>query len=385
MIVAAIMAFLLAQDTTRPQDLETGFYYNASHGYHLEQESVTAAYGGLLDGLHVAISDNMLDDPAGVRLLKYMVSGWGDSIIETAAHEYGHISSLSRVGFTVDTDTYMRDSKYGETNPARVLLAAVRSRPATVPKQDDWDRILSTLSPEKFRAYNALVAAGGLNQEQLMANRYVERYLEGELSRLDSFVILWANTSTGRYPLGGDLDLFVENVGSTSINTIKNYAFLRIFSGSSLMSILGTFEGISGVSGGYIKPLRLKIGDDVSLFWPEIQSYLTLTGPSIKTIMPVKIGSMLFLPSVEASHGAEGGLKAQLPIASFLSLKPEVYHSATGNWFEASAEIRPLQWLGLYAGYAYGHGQTMHEDVFGATMNNTERSILVGANVHFVF
>lgn len=384
MIFAAVIAFLLAQDPTRPQDLDTGFYYNTSHRYHLEQESITAAYGGLLDGLHVAISDNMRDDPLGVRLLKYTISGWADTIIETTAHEYGHVSALSRVGFRVDTDTYMRNTNTGETNPARVLWAALRSRPAIVAQQDDWDRAFYTLSPEKFRQYNALIAAGGLNQEQLIANRYIERYLEGELSRLDSFVILWGNTSTMRYPVGGDIDLFVQNVGSTSINTVKNYSFLRLFSGSSLKSIMATLEGVSGVPGGFVKPMKLQC-EDVSIYWPEIQSYLTLKGPSVKTILPVKVGDVLFLPSVEAAHGAEAGLKILLPMTPFLSLKPEAYHSATGNWFEASVEIRPIRWFGLYAGYAYGHGQTLHGDVFGATLDNTERSLLVGANLHFDF
>ena len=387
MLSLLLALVLVAQDETRPQDLDTGFHYNLSHRHHLEVDSVTSAYGGLTDVLHLAMDDEMRENRF-CKLAKYGFSAWLDTIVMNTAHEYGHISALSRVGFNVRTTLLVDEEKFGATNPASVTWGAILGRTSLALNEEDWAKVHEKLGfGKKYNDYYTLVLAGGLNQEQLFVNRNVDRYLNNELSRLDSWVIFWGNLSTIRYGADGDKFYYIQQVGHTSQNAVDNYSLVRLLSGSNLRGFLAFLEGAAGVHGGFIKPLGFELNQSGSnvIFCPEFQSYLTLKGPSVKAELPARLCGVLFMPSVEAAHGAEGGLRVVAPITSFLKVESEIYHNSDGNWFGGSAELRPWQWLGIYAGYNYAHGHTLHHDVYGATMDNTERSVIAGLNAHFVF
>lgn len=381
LILSLMLAAAQDDGLPRPQNLDTGFYYNITHRHHLEMESVTSAYGGLTDLLHVAMDDTV-DDNRFCKIAKYGFSAWLDTIAMSTAHEYGHVSALSRAGFNVRTMLYVDGEKFGATNPAAVAWGSIIGRPSLLPNEDDWLKAQDKLGG-KFDDWYTLVMAGGLNQEQIFVSRQVDRYLEGELSRLDSWIILWGNWSTITYGSDGDMYEFVRSAHTTQ-NAVKNYSLVRFLSGSSLKAMVSVLEGAAGVRSGYVKPMSLG-NENVTVFWPEFQSFLTLSGPSVKSILTVKLCGILLMPSVEAAHGAEGGLRLVAPVTSFLRLNASIYHHSDGNWFDGSAEIRPWQWFGLFAGYEYGHGHTFHRDVYGATMDNTEHSVLAGANVHFTF
>ena len=313
-----LLALLLTQ--SQPQEVETGFHYNATHRTHLTRDSVVMSFGGVMDTIHLAMSDEV-DDPRIVKFLKYSFSAWTDTVLETATHEYGHMSSLSMIGFDMRPTIYVDEEKFGSFNPARLVAGAVIGRPSLVISDANWLRAQAELGP-KYNTYLVSVMAGGINQEQLIASRFTERYLSGTLSHLDCFSIIWANSSTFRYPsTDGDLSGYISYLhqagSNTSVGAIKNYSLLRFASGSSLKAFYSMLTGLSGAEHGFVKPISTSLGD-TTIFWPEFQSYLTLSGPSVKTTIPIKIGDIMVLPSVEVAHGAEAGLRITKPLLSFL-------------------------------------------------------------------
>lgn len=382
-----ILLLVLLFTQSQPQEVDTGFHYDATHRTHLTRDSVTMSFGGVIDLIHLAMSDEV-DDPRIVKFLKYSFSAWTDTVLENAVHEYGHISSLSMVGFDMRPTLYVDEEKFGSFNPASLIVGSMIGRPSLVIPVENWDKAAAELG-SKYNTYLVSVMAGGLNQEQLQASRFTERYLSGNLSHLDCFSVIWANSSTFRYPLtDGDLTNYISALRQTGSNTstgaIKNYSLLRFASGSSLKAFYSMLTGLSGAEHGFVKPISTSFGDTI-IYWPEFQSYLTLDGPSVKTTVPIKFDDMFVLPSVEAAHGAEVGIRITKPLLSFLVTSAAIYHQNEGTWMDGSLTVKPWKWLGLFAGYEYGHGHTLHRDVFGATLDNTEHSVITGVDLIWKF
>ncbi len=397
----------LADDNPRrPQQGDLSYRYIPSYPWHYDRDNIASLTGGAMDLVHLAMQDQERD-PMLLRIAKYGVSGWLDAIFSTIGHEYGHVSSISKAGRVDPVMAALGDpaSRFTSADPATMFLNDVGrdSRLVVSVTDADWQQIEQAFAgkPEEFTRYRAAMEAGGLNQEQALALRFSDRYLAGRLSRLDTWSLLWENLATIRYPVRtpeSDLDDYVarlREVGTrTSTTLIKEISAVRFLSGSAVAAMYGLYEGVLTPRGGFVPVMAIEAAPGVRVAWPEFESFLTETGPTLKGGVPVLFPGFTLVPSLEERIGAgsnrtELGFRASVPILPFLSVRSSVFsNGAQGRWMEGQLELRPVPWAAIVAGYFYGHGYSFHRDIFGSgndLLEATERSPLVGFSVNYSF
>ena len=376
----------------RPQIVDSSFRYRTENPNYY-QHNITASTGTLMDLVHLAMYDDTSNPSFTVRLLKYGFSAWMDVNLSTVAHEYGHISGFSRAGIDMRPSLYIDGEYEGTAAPHKIFFGVIVGHPSVTVPLDDWHEIVASFGTDTkaLALYSASVVAGGLNQQQLLATRYAERYLDGNLSHLDSWSIIGNNLSTILYSnstahndLYGYTDYLDAAGVRTSVGSIRGYSAFRLLSGSSIGAFIGMRNGIWFNTLGFVKPIHFNVGD-ATVYLPEFESFLCQTGPSVKMRLPIKLYGVSLAPSIEVSHGAEFGLKATVPIITPLTISGAVYAQSTGYWAEGYINLRLIKELSLVLGYEHSGGYTFHKDVFGATTDNSEHSTVVGVDLNFKF
>jgi hypothetical protein len=391
----------------RPQAVEPSARYNVSQPKYIDRRSVSDLAVGAMDLAHLSLRDDG-NDVWAARGIKWIVSAWFGAACTHVVHEYGHMSSLSRCG----CDSAVVGKVGGpldEREDATVERLFVQGLWPTESQalsldEGDWADLQRRFEgrPREFNRFWLMVEAGGLNQEQVLASRYAERLRERRLSYLDTPGYLWAAAGTFFYPSGSeesDIDDYVDRLKTegrgVSASRLKVISGVRFLGGTGLASLRGAAAGVFGRGGGFIEPLSAEPIGGLRFFWPEFESYLTLSGPTIRTEMPVGVGEWVVLPSYERSFAEggvdhEGGLRTRAPFFDgILVLEGGVYRSDRGGvWRSGEAELRPLGWLSLLLGVEAGRGYTFRRDIFGAReefLDGAEHSLLLGLRVTLAF
>ena len=399
--------FRAGASAPRTQALEPGYRVNASRPKYIDRLGVSDLALGANDALHAALRDDG-GDAWAVRAIKYGLSFWFGVACSHVVHEYGHMCSLSRAGFNeamLGPVGASGDQKDEATLPRLFAQGMWPSEGRALSlKDEDWAELQRRFEgrPADFNRFWLTVEAGGLNQEQVFVSRYARRLREDRLSFLDTPVVLWGAAGTLMYSATieeSDIADYLERLSvegrESSASELKALSALRFLGGTGLASLRGGVQGLFGSGGGAVEPFSTELGDGVRVFWPEVESYLTRCGPTLKLDLPVCPGGWTLLPSYErafASGGEdhEGGLRVRAPFFdSILWLEAAFYVSDQGGqWRSAEAELRPLAWLSLLVGTEGGRGYTFRRDVYGSRdsyLDGSERSLLLGLRLSWAF
>lgn len=393
-------------EAPRPQAVEPAYRHNLSRPDFIDRRTIDDLALGANDAAHLALWDGGRDG-WGARVIKWGLSLWFGVAATHVVHEYGHISALSRCGcdsaLMGDVGSSLEEREQA-TVPRLFAQGLWPSSGSLTPDAEGWEGIEREFAgrPRDFNRFWLAVEAGGLNQEQAFAARYAERLREGRMSYLDTPVYLWAAFGTISYPSGtveSDIDDYVARLETegreTSASRIKMLSALRFLGGAGLASFRGGFAGAFGNATGFVEPLSTEAVDGLRVFWPDIETYLTLSGPTVKTSLPLRSGDFTLLPSYERSFAAggvdhEGGLVARAPFADGLIwLEAALYASDRGGiWRSGEVELRPIAWLSLIVGAEEGRGYTFRRDVYGSHetyVDGSEASLLLGVRLTLAF
>ena len=391
----------------RPQAVEPSARFNVSRPDYIDRRTVSDLAVGAMDLAHLGLRDDG-NDVWAARAIKWGVSMWFGMATVHVVHEYGHISGLSRCGCdaAVVGDVGAPLDEREDATVERLFVHGLwpaKSRALSL-NQDDWADLQRRFEgrPREFNRFWLTVEAGGLNQEQAFASRYAARLREGRLSYLDSPAYLWAAAGTFFYPSDteeSDIADYIERLDAeghgVSAWRLKALTSFRFFGGTGLASLGGAVSGAFGRAGGCVEPLSAEQVDGLRVFWPEFESYLTLSGPTLRTELPLGVGEWTLLPSYERSFADggvdhEGGLRARAPFFDgILVLEGGMYLSdRSGVWRSGEAELRPLGWMSLLVGVEAGRGYTFRRDVFGSReelVEGAEHSLTLGIRVTLAF
>ena len=393
-------------ETARPQRVEFGWRFNLSQPSHVDRQNVSDLSIGAMDALHLGMGDSGAD-VAPLRVLKWGVSIWYAAAVSFMAHEYGHVSVMSKTGH--------RDPVYGTSETPREewrsLSAAELFVKGLEPKKDssvsirqsEWEEVVAEFGgdPDALLRLNTMLEAGGFNQEQAIVTRYGVRTRDGALSFLDTTGYLWSAAGTIRYPASvdesdlGDYSELLEGRGyHASPARIKALSALRLVGGSGLASVVGLFQGFFGGQGGGVAPFFVEPSPGWRVYWPELESYLTQAGPTVRLTVPLRIDLVEILPSLERSFAggdavAEAALRIRAPLFAFLRLEGVVHASdAGGTWHALALEILPVPWIALSLGVEGGRGYTFQRDVYGSGnefLEDSEHAAFVGIRIGATF
>lgn len=391
----------------RMQAVDVYARYNLSHPYHLDRRTVAGLSIGAMDVIHAGLLDGG-DDPPAARLLKWAFSGGVSVAVTHVAHEYGHLSSLSKAGRHLDYVVAFPDDPGEEREdltPGRLLAQGLGFAPrrSVGVAEDDWDSVrrLFAGDPRGFNRYLLAAEAGGMNQEQVLACAYGDRLRDGRMSYLDTPAWLWAASGTLLYPASrdeGDLsryeDLLEADGHSASTASIKAFSMVRFLGGTGVAAMRGAVLGFTGEDGGFVPPAAWDVGEDVRVYWPEFESWLTREGPTVRAALPVRWASWSWEPAYERSFagggvGHEAGARIRWSAAEFVAVQGSVSLSdAGGRWLELEAELRPAPWASLLLGVEGGRGYTFQREIFGSlsdVLEDSERSVLLGLRLSATF
>lgn len=391
----------------RPQALEPSFRYNATRPDYIDRRTVTDLAVGAMDLGKLGLRDDG-GDAWAARAVKWGLSFWFGIACTHVVHEYGHISSLSRCGCdsalmgAVGADPGEReDATLGRLFAQGMWPTEGRALSLS---EEDWADVQRRFEgrPRDFNRFWLTVEAGGLNQEQILATRYATRLHEDRLSYLDTPTYIWASFGTILYSatvVESDIADYIEllkNEGrEVSATRLKALTGFRFLGGAGVASVRGGVAGAFGRGGDFVEPLAVEVVDDFRVFWPEFESYLTRSGPTLKAALPLRPGDWTLLPSYERSFATggvdhEGGLRLRFPLADgLLWLESGLYYSDQGGvWRSGEVEVRPLAWVSFLVGAESGRGYTFRRDVYGSRetyLDGSEQSLLLGLRVTLVF
>lgn len=390
----------------RPQTGHVAYRLNLSHPGHVDRENLASLSMASMDAVHLALQDSG-DDPFYLRVPKWGGAFVIDSAIRFVNHEYGHLSVFSKVGYRQaifgdkdEINTTAPKASFGKmfltgANPFNDSAVSVSA--------EDWDRIQREFEgdPARLTRFRIAIKAGGLNQEEVLLDRYADRLLAGELSYLDTLPFMISAAAVLRYPASvemSDVGDYIDEVRSTgartSVGRIHVLSGITLLSGSSLAAFRGMFLGLFTGRGGIVEPFRIASWSDGAVFLPEFDNYLSEYGPTLKASVPVLWHGVMIQPGFErlfvgGDSGVEPGLSVRAPIVSALAVRACAYrHSNDGSWLEGGIDVLPFPWMALSLGYAWAHGYSFHRDVYGANndlLRPSERSLLLGLSVFHRF
>jgi hypothetical protein len=390
----------------RPQQVHIGYRLNVSYPGHIDRENISSLSMAAMDAVHLAMQDGA-DDAFYLRIPKWGGAFVLDTAIRYVGHEYGHLSTFSKAGYrrALFGDKDKIHSSAPKASIGRMFLSGLNpfDDSAVTVSQSDWEEIVRDLNndPVLVARFRVAVKAGGVNQEEANLEPYVERLFDGRLSYLDTMPFLISGAAVLKYPVGiemsdvGDYIDELKGLGlTTSVGRLHTLSALTLLSGSSLAALRGFFLGAVTGAGGMVEPLKLPIAEHLDVFAPELDNYLSVFGPTLKTSIPFRLYGVLVQPGYEhlfvtGVSGGEPGATVRAPIFPFLQVRGLGYrHSDGGSWLEGALEFLPLKWMSLSLGYAWARGYTFHRDVFGASndlVERGERSLLIGLSAFYLF
>lgn len=364
------MIFMLCLLMQTAQEIDLSYQHNLKYPWFCDKENTSNQVGGILDLINYGLMNINAGSVEHSRVSRYVISLYPTIVLSTVAHEYGHISSFSTIG-RADYEMQIGDNDFENENPFRLLLGSMTLQGLAVRMStNDFNKYAADLTNDHI----TLMEAGGLNQQQILSSRYSDRYIDGKLSYLDTIPLIWNNFSTVLYsgPKGASDLSDYSNLTDSSIGEIKLLSLLRLFSGSSISAFYNFNKGKDIVD-------RIYFGQDMKIFLPEIESFLTTDGPSVKASIPTSIYNHKVAISIEHAKSSEVGIDISIPVKSF-TLDIEGYVS-DGEWASFNLKFNPTKWLTLGVGYQFGHGHTYHREMYGAdpfTENESSPLVSVG-------
>ncbi len=383
---------------------EIGFRWNLSHPDHMDRQGIAMAGTGLIDAIHQAV-DAIGPEKGTARALTWAAVGVADWMALSMAHEYGHMSSHSRLGcirYRIGIDGEP-PSAWRRATPESVFKAFMITNDAFITvSPSDADRIARLLAgrPEDYLRYAASVEAGGVNQEQAVLGEYADRLLAGRFNPDDAVPYLVTALATATYPPSENNDLadYAEALAARGIGTnetrIRALSLARLLGGTAWAAARGFAEAAGDCGTGGVEPVRIARIGSAEVLWPEVAACLSEFGPTLQVGVPVMGETWSLHPAwqhvvAEGVSLGEAGLRVEKTLHPLLAVEGlAVVNTEAGGWIEAGVRIRPLSWLSLQAGYAFGHGYTIHRDVYGATpdyLEENESSVRLGVTARLTF
>lgn len=385
-----------APDGHRPQRVDLGYSYNVSHPAYLDRENIADLAIAPMDLIHLGLQDNA-EDPFYFRIPKWGAAAVVDMAILFAAHEYGHVSSISKSGYRSvvfgDKNTYATEQK--GTNPWALFVEGLKGGAGTAVSvsNDDWQHIDALFSnrPDELRTFTIAMKGGGLNEEEVVLDRYAERLWYGNLSFMDTIPIVVSSVATLTYPVSVELSdiadyssLLKQQGLDVSPSRIKALSAVTILSGSTLAALRGAALGLATRDRGEVIPFVFSPGDGVQVAAPDLENYLSEEGPTIKFSCRTRIPGVELQPSYErlfvgGKNLGEFGLVAKAPVLSLVEAEAAGFRNTDGGWWqELGVNLFVWKWLSLGLGYSWAWGYTFHRDLFGSTLeflNPGERNL----------
>lgn len=365
------MIFILCFLMQTAQEIDLSYQQNLKYPWVCDKENTSNLVGGTLDLINYGLMN--IDTGSSTihsKISRYIISFYSTVVLSTVAHEYGHISAFSTVGYA-DYEMQIGDDSFERENPFGLLLGSMTLNNIAVRMStDDYNKYYTDLTEDHI----ILMEAGGLNQQQILSSRYSDRYIDGKLSYLDAVPLIWNNLSTLTYAgPDGSSDLSdYSKLTDDSIREIKLLSLLRLLSGSSIGVFYNFYTGKDVVD-------RIYFGHNVKVFLPEIENFLTTDGPSVKISIPTNINGHKIAVSFERAESSEVGLDISMQLKPFI-LDMEGYVN-DGEWAAFNLKFKPTKWLTLGIGYQFGRGHTYHREMYGAdpfTKNESSPLISVG-------
>ncbi len=382
-----------------------------SHPEVISHEQLAGVTLSLAVPLSLAADEVILGDgkeqSVWERLIRGLAAGqilqWIESPLTSAAHEYGHfrvyqIAGMSEIGFVEDDKT-----NFVRATPIRAFELMFRqmtlksdSYLATVAEREVvgfQNRLTSFSEGTKFIA---MMDAGGLNQEQFLAEKIGERVQQGEAVLTDVVMYYLSLTATWLYPSDkdGDPDDYVEGLRrlgvETSLGEVRQHSqWPKIFSGSSIAFLIAIGEYFAN-GDKEVSHLSLPLGERGRIYAPEFASYLTLRGPTLNVRERITCeGNSLDLlyERSYADGSTEWGIGWQGKLFSFLSARFKHLRN-DGHWTEGGPVVHLSDWFSVGAVAYQARGYTFHRDVFGAVPDFVEDKesgvkLFVELNVRF--
>lgn len=380
----------------RPE-MKVRIWHNFSHDEVLDRDEITGWSLAVPELLHFAADKGILgNDPECQSTGERILRSFGviaplvviESSIAGASHEYGHFRAFSMAGmrhykFVNEND----DSDRFSANPFNAFSTQLLKHwfggdnYAASISDSDWQEFQARLprSAERHRLlvmWDAVMEAGGLNQNQYNAETMSEKMLDGKAHFLDGVTYYSNLLSTLLYPaVGGNSDIldYVEDVRElgikTSVNEVKWYSQIpKLVSNSTLSFLVGAVDfWLTGDK--LVEPLKLELGE-CAIYWPEFASYLTLHGPTVKVGERIGWQDQVFTLSLERSLSDEmweAGISWKGRITDFLSCEARIIHNfgENGTWLEGGPTIRLFSWLAVGIKAYYGDGYTFNREMVG--------------------
>jgi hypothetical protein len=361
-----------------------GYQVNLSNPVHLDRENIADLAIAPMDLLHLGLQDSA-DDPFYFRIPKWGAAAVVDMAIFFTAHEYGHLSSISKSGYRSAVfggkNTYIADQK--GTNPFDLFVEGLKGGGGTAISvtNGDWQAIgaLFAGQPDKLNSFLIAMKGGGLNQEGVILDRYADRLWEGKMSSLDTIPVGIGALSTLTYPSHVEMSdiadyssLLKAEGHDVSPSRIKVLSAVTLLSGSTLAAFRGAAVGFLGGSQEPVHPFEIAPAPHVRIEAPDLENTLSETGPTLKASVRARLGALELRPSYErlfvgGKSMAEVGLSGRVPVTPFLHLDGAGFRNTDGGWWqEVGVDVRPWSWLTLGVGYSWAWAYTFHRDLYGS-------------------
>jgi hypothetical protein len=266
--------------------------------------------------------------------------------------------------------------------------------------EDDAADARERFSPEDHDQFTMATFAGGLNQEQVHLNLFRERVLRHQFGFFDTSTYLIESLSTILYTGGEDADIdgYVDSLErsglTTSIGTVKALSVVRFLSGTAVSAGTGFVRAMTQDRFDGFAPRVIGRTKDVTVLWPEFESYLTRRGPSVRSSLPIRVGGFLVIPGLEAAFADEEsefefGAEVSRPLAPWLDARANFFAGTEGGfWGEIGVGVKPDPSITFLLSWHVENGYTFHRDVFGESFEfeeDVEFGVQLGLSAVFKF
>jgi hypothetical protein len=311
-----------------------------------------------------------------------------DNSVSFMTHEYFHEYMLNKYGMKGRLRKI--DSKEGyDLNPFSLVAVSLRN----IAERGQWRVEIKDrdkfLSEEKYKPYHAkieaMVVAAGFNGQMMTLEELADSILDGDGSIGDSSLYVTHMSYPARYREGGqDISRYLDYLDSQGMDYSKEHIralpFVSLLSGSNISLVKGVIGYISDREKG-IKPITLKFLD-ADVYLPELNSFFTSRGPSIKAKERVKKGPLILEMSYErplSGNVNEFGLNLEYVPNAPLSIGVDtIINTKSARAFDARIGIKPvpiiekifeidsgllfLQELEFGVDYYYAKGDSLHRE-----------------------
>jgi hypothetical protein len=369
-LIPIVLLPQLASAQDKERVLEFHYVYDFSYPKVLDRDNI--AYQNLLPGDVLSSGSALILKLSGDAqvykvgsLLTGLLLGYLEQTPVWAEHEYGHFNAFSRGGLN---HYAFQNNDSGEIDEVDNIFEVYSSY---FKPQNFGATVHQSLPPELNNPqFDAIMEAGGVNQVQHSLEILADRIRDGRFPAMD-FLRWFLRLNEVQHYDGdenNDLKDYVADLKALSIDTsvrrIKNRQWFKYLSGSSMAMFRGIFN--------WALHDEYQVRPWLS-YWPEIASYLTTQGTTLKIYNPVEISDYFTVePSIQFSLDVESreyGLKIAFEKWFVKPQLAEFFHEDGGHWREYGLKISPWQWLEFGVSRTQGDGFTFEREIVGKTFS----------------